>query len=256
MPPAPLVPRRPWAVMGVVNVTPDSFSDGGRWLDPAAAIAHGRELADEGAAILDVGGESTRPGAEPVGEAEELRRVVPVVEGLAGAAEAAISVDTTKAAVARAALDAGARYVNDVSALRADPALAAVIAEAGCDCCLMHMQGSPRTMQEHPRYEDVVGEVAAFLAERVAFALGEGIARGAHPGRSGDRVRQDARAQPRAAAAAGRDRRARVPGRLRGLAQVVPGAHHRPRGRLRACRGDGGGQRPGLRARRVGVPRP
>ncbi len=162
--------------MGVVNVTPDSFSDGGQWLDPAAAIAHGRQLAREGAAILDIGGESTRPGAEPVGEKEELRRVVPVVAGLAGVAGAAISVDTTKAAVARAALASGATYVNDVSALRADPALAGVVAQAGCDCCLMHMQGSPRTMQEHPRYEDVVGEVAAFLEQRVAFALGEGIA--------------------------------------------------------------------------------
>jgi len=165
-----------FSVMGVVNVTPDSFSDGGRWLDPAAAIAHGRELAAEGAVILDVGGESTRPGAEPVGEAEELRRVIPVIEGLAAAGGAAISVDTTKAAVARAALAAGASYVNDVSALRADPELAAVVAEGGCDCCLMHMQGSPRTMQEHPHYDDVVGEVAAFLDERVALALAEGIA--------------------------------------------------------------------------------
>ncbi len=167
---------RGFSVMGVVNVTPDSFSDGGQWLDPAAAIAHGRELAAEGAAILDVGGESTRPGAEPVGEAEELRRVIPVIERLAAAGGAAISIDTTKAAVARAALAAGASYVNDVTALRADPALAAVVAEAGCDCCLMHMQGSPRTMQEHPHYDDVVGEVVAFLEERVAFALAAGIA--------------------------------------------------------------------------------
>ena len=167
---------RPFTVMGVVNVTPDSFSDGGQWLDPAAAIAHGRELAAEGARILDIGGESTRPGAEPVGEAEELRRVVPVVEGLADLDGAVISVDTTKAAVAQTALAAGARYVNDVSALRSDPGLAAVVAAAGCDCCLMHMQGRPRTMQEHPHYDDVVGEVAAFLQQRAAFAVAAGIA--------------------------------------------------------------------------------
>ena len=162
-------------VMGVVNVTPDSFSDGGRYLRHADAITHGRELVDQGAGILDVGGESTRPGAEPVGAAEELRRVVPVLEGLASAG-ARLSVDTTKAAVARAALEAGAGIVNDVSALRFDPELAGVVAGAGCDVCLMHMLGEPRTMQEAPRYDDVVDDVKAFLEERLAFAVGAGIA--------------------------------------------------------------------------------
>jgi dihydropteroate synthase len=166
--------------MGVVNVTPDSFSDGGRWLDPAAAIAHGRELLDAGAAILDVGGESTRPGSAPVPEAEELRRVVPVLEALAPHARRAggpgLSVDTSKAAVARAALGAGADLVNDVTALRGDPAMAGVVAEAGCHCCLMHMLGEPRTMQDDPRYDDVVSDVKAFLEERLAFAVAAGIA--------------------------------------------------------------------------------
>jgi dihydropteroate synthase len=161
--------------MGVVNVTPDSFSDGGLFLDADAAVEHGRRLAAEGAAILDVGGESTRPGAEPVAEDEELRRVLPVVERLAGGG-ARISIDTTKSAVARAALDAGADIVNDVSALRFDPELAGVIAGSGADCCLMHMLGEPRTMQQDPRYEDVVSEVKAFLEERLAFATAAGIA--------------------------------------------------------------------------------
>ena len=163
--------------MGVVNVTPDSFSDGGQWFDADRAVAHGTELAAQGALILDVGGESTRPGAEPVGEDEELRRVVPVIDGLAAAATGAqISIDTAKAQVARAALAAGATYVNDVTALRGDPAMADVIAQAGCDCCLMHMQGEPRTMQSRPQYDDVVGEVVAFLRSRVAAALAAGIA--------------------------------------------------------------------------------
>jgi dihydropteroate synthase len=162
-------------VMGIVNVTPDSFSDGGRWLDHADAIAHGRELVAEGAAILDVGGESTRPGAEPVGADEELRRVVPVVEGLR-ATGAQLSVDTTKRVVAEAALGAGATLVNDVSALRFDPELAGLVADAGCDVCLMHMLGEPRTMQDDPRYDDVVDDVRAFLEERLAFATAQGIA--------------------------------------------------------------------------------
>ena len=165
--------RRP-LLMGVVNVTPDSFSDGGRYLDAEAAVAHGRELAAQGAAILDVGGESTRPGADPVTREEELRRVLPVIEGLAGG-EARVSVDTTKAAVAEAALRAGATVVNDISALRFDPALAGVVAAAGVDCCLMHMLGEPRTMQDEPRYTDVVSEVKAFLEERLAFAVAEGV---------------------------------------------------------------------------------
>jgi dihydropteroate synthase len=169
---AALVPEP--VVMGVVNVTPDSFSDGGEWLDPHAAIAHGRALVAQGAAILDIGGESTRPGAEPVGEAEELRRVVPVLDGLAGAG-ARLSIDTSKAAVAAAALDAGASIVNDVTALRGDTRMAALVAERGCEVCLMHMLGEPRTMQRDPRYGDVVADVRAFLAERLAHAIGAGV---------------------------------------------------------------------------------
>jgi dihydropteroate synthase len=161
--------------MGVVNVTPDSFSDGGLFLDADAAVAQGERLAGEGADLLDVGGESTRPGADPVPAGEERRRVVPVVERLA-ATGAQLSVDTSKAAVAQAALDAGATFVNDVTALRVDPELAAVVAQAGCDCCLMHMLGDPRTMQEDPRYDDVVSDVKAFLEERIAFATRQGIA--------------------------------------------------------------------------------
>jgi dihydropteroate synthase len=164
-------------VVGVVNVTPDSFSDGGRYLDSAAAIAHGLELEAEGAALLDIGGESTRPGASPVLEAEELRRVVPVIEGLISrGARARLSIDTSKAAVAVAALDAGATMVNDVTALRGDPRMADVVARSGADCCLMHMRGEPRTMQHEPRYDDVVSEVKGFLEERLAFAAAAGVA--------------------------------------------------------------------------------
>jgi dihydropteroate synthase len=162
-------------LMGVVNVTPDSFSDGGLYLDRVAAIAHGEELVRDGAAFLDVGGESTRPGAEPVAEAEELARVVPVVAGLAGEG-AEVSVDTSKAAVAAAALDAGAAIVNDVTALRGDPEMAALCAERGPTVVLMHMAGTPRTMQREPRYDDVVDEVRAFLAERVEAAVAAGVA--------------------------------------------------------------------------------
>ncbi|MFZ2113618.1 MAG: dihydropteroate synthase [Solirubrobacteraceae bacterium] len=165
--------------MGVVNVTPDSFSDGGLFLNEQAAIDHGVELVEQGAHILDVGGESTRPGAEPVGVEEELRRVVPVLEGLSQrVGTTQISIDTSKAAVAQAAIAAGATLVNDVSALRADPEMAGVVAASGADCCLMHMLGSPRTMQrgvDGSSYTDVVDEVKAFLEERMAFAVGEGI---------------------------------------------------------------------------------
>ncbi|HEX5525690.1 MAG TPA: dihydropteroate synthase [Solirubrobacterales bacterium] len=161
-------------LMGVVNVTPDSFSDGGLYLDPEAAIAHGRELAAAGAEILDVGGESTRPGAAPVDEAEELRRVVPVIQALADL-DCEISIDTSKAAVAAAALDAGATIVNDVTALRGDPGMAGLCAERGCGVVLMHMLGEPRTMQEDPRYDDVVAEVKAFLAGRLEAAVAAGI---------------------------------------------------------------------------------
>jgi dihydropteroate synthase len=163
-----------FTVMGVVNVTPDSFSDGGLYLDADAAVRHGLELAGEGAAILDVGGESTRPGAEPVEAAEETRRVVPVVERLA-AAGLRVSIDTTKLAVAQAALDAGATIVNDVSAFRFSPELAGLVADRGAHCCLMHMLGEPRTMQDDPRYDDVVTDVKAFLEERLAFATAEGV---------------------------------------------------------------------------------
>jgi dihydropteroate synthase len=166
---------RDWSVMGVVNVTPDSFSDGGEFPAAAAAVAHGRRLAAEGAEIVDVGGESTRPGAEPVTAEDELRRVLPVVEGLAGG-EARVSIDTTKAEVARRALAAGATVVNDVSAFRFDPELAGLVAASGAGCCLMHMLGEPRTMQLDPRYDDVVADVKAFLEERLAFAVAEGVA--------------------------------------------------------------------------------
>ena len=162
-------------LMGVVNVTLDSFSDGGLYLDPAAAVAHGRELAEAGAVVLDVGGESTRPGAEPVGAEEELRRVVPVVRGLRDCG-CELSVDTSKAAVAAAAIDAGATIVNDVTALRGDPEMAALCAERDATVVLMHMLGEPRTMQNDPRYDDVVAEVKAFLAERLAAATAAGIA--------------------------------------------------------------------------------
>jgi dihydropteroate synthase len=168
--------NEPFTVMGVVNVTPDSFSDGGLYLDPIAAIEHGLQLERDGAGILDVGGESTRPGAESVPAKEELARVLPVIEGLvAGGAAARISIDTSKAVVAAAAIDAGARLVNDVTALRGDPEMARTVAEAGVDCCLMHMLGEPRTMQDDPRYDDVVSEVKRFLEERLAFAVAAGI---------------------------------------------------------------------------------
>jgi len=156
--------------MGILNVTPDSFSDGGLYLDPRAAVEHGLELEHEGADILDLGGESTRPGAAPVPESEELRRVLPVIRGLLDAGSAGqISIDTSKRAVAQAALEAGATLVNDVTALRGDPEMAAVVAAAEAECCLMHMLGTPRTMQRDPRYTDVVSEVKAFLAERLSF---------------------------------------------------------------------------------------
>jgi dihydropteroate synthase len=152
-----------FTLMGVINVTPDSFSDGGRYLDPQAAVAHGVRL------------ESTRPGAEEVPADEERRRVIPVIEGLHEVSRARISVDTSKAEVAEAALQAGATLVNDVTALRGDPRMAEVVAANGADCCLMHMLGNPRTMQRDPRYEDVVAEVKAFLEERLAAAVAAGI---------------------------------------------------------------------------------
>jgi dihydropteroate synthase len=161
--------------MGIINVTPDSFSDGGRFAGVEAAVAHGRALAAEGADLLDVGGESTRPGAEPVTAEDEARRVVPVVRRLATEAGVPVSIDTTKASVAEAALAAGATVVNDVSGGRTDPQILGVTADAGAGFVAMHMQGEPRTMQDDPRYHDVVGEVTDFLRQRVVVAREAGI---------------------------------------------------------------------------------
>ncbi|MBN1268109.1 MAG: dihydropteroate synthase [Kiritimatiellae bacterium] len=163
-------------VMGILNVTPDSFSDGGRYLDTDRAIEHGRRLAAEGADILDVGGESTRPGSERVGAEEECRRVVPVIRALAGEVGCLLSVDTMKARVAEQAVEAGAVIINDVSALRADPAMPGVARASSAGVVLMHMQGEPRTMQEAPQYQDVVEEVAGFLEARVRACVEGGLA--------------------------------------------------------------------------------
>jgi dihydropteroate synthase len=173
---SPLQPNVPDpVVMGIVNVTPDSFSDGGQWLDPDKAIAHAKTLVADGAAILDIGGESTRPGSERVAPDEQLRRVLPVLEGLTGI-PARLSIDTTRHEVAEAAIDAGADIVNDVTALRDDPELAALCADRGAHVCLMHMLGEPRTMQDDPHYDDVVDDIKAFLTERLEFAVAAGIA--------------------------------------------------------------------------------
>src|SRR6478672_8322682 len=161
------------SVMGVVNVTPDSFSDGGVNFDPDDAAAAARRMRDEGAAIVDIGGESTRPGSDGVSLDEELRRVLPVLERLEG--DVPVSIDTSKAEVARRAVELGAELVNDVTALRADPELAGVIADSGAYLCLMHMLGEPRTMQVDPRYGDVASEVASFLEERLGVAVAAGI---------------------------------------------------------------------------------
>ena len=161
--------------MGVVNVTPDSFSDGGRFLDAAAALAHARRLIAEGADMIDVGGESTRPGAEPVSEAEEIDRVVPLIRQIRAESQVRISIDTMKPAVAQAAVAAGADLWNDVTALGWSPDSPAVAAELGCEVALMHMQGDPRTMQQDPRYDDVVEEVTAFMVERVAAVTAAGV---------------------------------------------------------------------------------
>jgi dihydropteroate synthase len=161
------------SVMGVVNVTPDSFSDGGVNFDPGDAVSTARRMAQEGAAVVDIGGESTRPGSDGVSVEEELRRIVPVLEALRG--QVPVSIDTAKAEVARRAIELGAELVNDVTALRGDPDLAGVVASSGAYLCLMHMQGEPRTMQHNPAYEDVAGEVTAFLEERLRFAVDAGI---------------------------------------------------------------------------------
>jgi len=162
-------------VMGIVNVTPDSFSDGGEFYDPATAIAHGRRLADEGADILDIGGESTRPGAGAVGVEEECERVLPVIEALADGVDVPISIDTSKAEVARRAVGAGAAMINDVTALRGDPDLARVAADARVPVVLMHMKGTPRTMQKDPRYDDLMGEIVAALRGSMALAVRAGV---------------------------------------------------------------------------------
>src|SRR3954452_16049628 len=169
-------PGRP-LIMGVVNVTPDSFFDGGRYLDRDAAVAHAIQLVEEGADLLDIGGETTRPGADAVSEVEEDRRAIPVVTAVAKSVSVPISIDTSKAMVARAALDSGAILVNDVTALRGDPMMADVIAETGAGIVLMHMQGTPRTMQQAPRYDDVVEEISVFFEERICFAMAHGIVR-------------------------------------------------------------------------------
>lgn len=164
----------PW-IMGILNVTPDSFSDGGRFLDPDSAIEHARRMIAEGAHIIDIGGESTRPGAESVPADEQIRRVIPVVEAIRRMWKGPLSIDTTRAAVAEAALEAGASWINDISALRDDDRLGEVIARRGCRVILMHMQGAPRTMQENPHYDDVARGVRDFLSERAAFAQSLGI---------------------------------------------------------------------------------
>jgi dihydropteroate synthase len=163
-------------VVGILNVTPDSFSDGGDFLDPETAAVHAASMLDEGADILDVGGESTRPGSDSVSQEEEIRRVVPVIERiLAARREVVISVDTYRSTTATAALEAGASLVNDVTALRGDPRMASVVEEAACPVILMHMQGEPKTMQKQPHYEDVVREVRDFLAERAEYAIDAGV---------------------------------------------------------------------------------
>ncbi len=171
-----LATRRP-LIMGILNVTPDSFADHGAHFDPAVALAHARELVAAGADILDVGGESTRPYAEPVPLAEELRRVIPIIAALAPELAIPISIDTYKAPVARAALEAGAAIINDISALRFDPDMAPLAAGAKVPVVLMHMQGSPRDMQRDPHYDDLLGEITAFFRERLEYAAGHGIAR-------------------------------------------------------------------------------
>ncbi|MBJ7458867.1 MAG: dihydropteroate synthase [Thermoleophilaceae bacterium] len=167
---------RDFQIMGVVNVTPDSFFDGGAHDTPAPAAAHAAGLIADGADMVDIGGESTRPGAAHVSAADEIARVVPTIAQIRAAnAGVPISVDTMKSEVAAAAIEAGATYVNDVSAFTADPALAGLVASAGVDCCLMHMQGEPRTMQDNPQYADVVDDVRAHLEARMNFAVAEGI---------------------------------------------------------------------------------
>jgi dihydropteroate synthase len=226
-------------VMGIVNVTPDSFSDGGAFLDPARAIAHAERLIEEGADLIDIGGESTRPGAEAVNAAEEWRRIRPVL-GALREAPVPVAVDTLKPEVMRSAIDAGASMINDVNALRAAGALQAVAA-SGAAVCLMHMLGEPRTMQIAPCYDDVVAVVGAFLRERIAAAESGGIARGRIVADPGFGFGKDPRAQSRIAAAAPRVRRTRraAPGRT--VAQVHARDAHEKRRRRASWRKRGGG---------------
>jgi dihydropteroate synthase len=170
------LPRRP-LLMGIVNVTPDSFSDGGQFLDVDAAVAHGRALADAGADLLDIGGESTRPRAKPVSDKEEIARVIPVIRRLVDEIEVPISVDTRKACVAQAAIDAGAEIINDISGLAGDPQMVGVAAATGAGVCVMHMQGTPETMQNNPTYTDVVADVHHYLRERRDALVAGGVAR-------------------------------------------------------------------------------
>ena len=252
----PLAERFPRpSVMGVVNVTPDSFSDGGVHFDAADAIASARRMAADGAALVDVGGESTRPGSEGVSADEELRRVRPVLEAVAG--ELPVSIDTAKADVARAAIELGAELVNDVTALRGDPALAEVVAEGGAYLCLMHMRGEPRTMQADPRYEDVASEVAAFLEERLRVAVAAGIPEERiclDPGIGfGKTLQHNFELVRRLDVLLV----ARAPGRDRLLAQALARAPPRRRGRHhRLARGQRRCGRRGLRARRDDPARP
>ncbi len=219
------------AVVGVVNVTPDSFSDGGDTYDQRSAIARGLEQVAAGAALVDVGGESTRPGAEPVDPAEELRRVHLVVEELARLG-AAVSIDTRNSSVAQAAVEAGASLVNDVSALRHDPHMAGVVADSGVGLCLVHMLGDdPRTMQDDPRYDDVVDDVASFLEQQLAAAVDAGVREDRICLDPGHRLRQDGRAQPAAAARPAAARADRPAAARRRLAQGVPDAAHASRAR-------------------------
>ncbi len=172
-----MLASRPWLVMGILNVTPDSFHDGGRYASLEAAMAQARAMAADGAGIIDIGGESTRPGAAAVDVDDEIKRVIPAIEAVAAELETPVSIDTSKAKVAAQALKAGAVMINDVTALRGDPRMAAIAAEAGCPVCLMHMLGEPRTMQDNPLYEDVVVQIEEFFQERISFAVSQGIKR-------------------------------------------------------------------------------
>lgn len=165
------------AIMGIVNVTPDSFSDGGKFANSDAAISHAFKLIEEGADIIDIGGESTRPGSLPVSEEEEIRRVIPIIKAVRRKSNCAISVDTTKSNIAMRALEAGADMINDISAGRFDPAIFGVAAKAGVPICLMHMRGTPRTMQENPHYDDVMAEISAFLSDAIERAVAAGVSR-------------------------------------------------------------------------------